>query len=85
MTDIKKSTKERMLKKHYKNIKKNEESDSDSEYDSELESEEMNVHEYRKFLSKIFPSKHLDKKISNGEKIKDLIKSAKSSKSKKKK
>ena len=52
-----------------RNKKKNEESDSDDdEYDS---SDEMDVHEYRKFLSKIFPSKHLSNKIKAGEKIKE--------------
>ena len=30
------------------------------------ENEEMDVHEYRKFLKKIFPSKHLNKKIASG-------------------
>jgi hypothetical protein len=33
----------------------------------------MDVHEYRKFLSKIFPSKHLSKKIQAGEKLKAVI------------
>jgi ATP-dependent Lon protease len=33
----------------------------------------MDVHEYRKFLSNLFPSKHLSKKIKAGEKIKKLI------------
>jgi ATP-dependent Lon protease len=52
-----------------RNKKKNEESDSDNgEYES---SDEMDVHEYRKFLSKIFPSKHLSNKIKAGEKMKD--------------
>jgi ATP-dependent Lon protease len=52
-----------------KRKKKNEESDSDSNSESD---EEMNEHEYRKFLSKMFPSKHLSKKIKSGEKLKKL-------------
>jgi hypothetical protein len=51
-------------------LKKKKSKDSDSD-DSDSESdEEMDVHEYRKFLSKIFPSKNLDKKIKEGEKLK---------------
>jgi ATP-dependent Lon protease len=57
--------------------KKKQHVDSDDEGDdfiSESDSDEMDVHEYRKFLSKIFPSKHLDKKIAAGEKIKKIYK-----------
>ena len=54
-----------------RNKKINNDSDSD---DGDYESgEEMDVHEYRKFLSKLFPSKHLSKKIQAGEKIKKII------------
>jgi ATP-dependent Lon protease len=54
-----------------RNKKNNIDSDSDDgEYES---SDEMDVHEYRKFLSKIFPSKNLNKKIKAGEKIKKVI------------
>ena len=55
-----------------RNKKRNEESDSDNGM-SDSEDEEINVHEYRKFLSKIFPSKHLNKKIKDGEKLKKCI------------
>ena len=55
-----------------RNKKRNEESDSDNDM-SDSEDEEINVHEYRKFLSKIFPSKHLNKKIKDGEKLKKKI------------
>ena len=53
-----------------KNLKKNEQSESsDSSYsDSESEDEVMNVHEYRKMLQKIFPSKYLNDKIKSNEK-----------------
>jgi ATP-dependent Lon protease len=54
--------------------KTNEQSDnSDNDYSSDSESEEMDSHEYRKFLSTIFPSKHLSKKIKAGEKLKKCL------------
>ena len=51
-------------------------SDSDSDYtecttESETEEKGMDVVEYQKFLSKIFPSKYIDKKIEEGEKLKN--------------
>jgi ATP-dependent Lon protease len=55
-----------------KKKKLNVDSDSDDDFISESDSDEMDVHEYRKFLSKIFPSKNLDKKVKAGEKIKKL-------------
>ena len=50
-----------------RNKKCHQESDSDSDdsFISENDSE-MDSHEYRKFVSKIFPSKHMDKKIKAG-------------------
>jgi len=59
--------------------KKNEESDSDSgsESTSDNSEDEMDVHEYRKFLSKISPSKDLNKKIKAGENIKKRLKKMK--------
>ncbi len=45
--------------------KKNEDSDSDDNY-SGSDSEEMDIHEFRKYFQKIFPSKHLEKKIKEG-------------------
>jgi len=74
------SAKKEQMKKSTKKIeelskKKKQHVDSDDEGDdfiSESDSDEMDVHEYRKFLSKIFPSKHLDKKIAAGEKIKKI-------------
>jgi ATP-dependent Lon protease len=47
-------------------------SDDDCSNSSESE-EELDPHEYRKFLSTIFPSKHMDKKIKAGEKLKELM------------
>jgi ATP-dependent Lon protease len=56
---------------------KNEESSDDdiSLYTDDDDDELVDVHEYRKFLKNIFPSKHLDKKIKAGESIKKLINS----------
>ena len=66
----KKDTTEVSLKK-----KKIIDSDSDSNYESENESEsdELDVHEYRKILSELFPSKSLNKKIEAGENLKKEI------------
>lgn len=44
-------------------------SDSDSDQSSCCEDEEMNMHEFRKYIQKIFPSKHLSEKIDAGEKL----------------
>ena len=57
--------------------KMNEDSDSDSgdSFISDSEDEgDMDVVEYQKFLSKMFPSKHLNKKIKAGEDIKKFLK-----------
>ena len=63
--------------KQDKNLKQNENSDSSSDenddnstYSDSDSEEEMNSMEYRKFLHKIFPSKHLKNKIINDDKIK---------------
>ena len=40
----------------------------------------MDSHEYRKFLSKLYPSKHLDKKIKAGDDLKKKIKETKKNK-----
>jgi len=55
-----------------KKKKKAEHSDSDGDNDVDSESDEMDVHEYRKFLSKIFPSKNLNEKIKAGESLKKI-------------
>ena len=59
--------------------KMNENSDSDddsfiNESDEEDETEEMDVVEYQKFLSKMFPSKYMNKKVKAGEDIKKFLK-----------
>ena len=65
-----KKTKEPVQKK-----KKVESSDSEGDNGSndDEDEDEMDETEYRKFLSKIFPSKHLDKKIAAGTRLKKKI------------
>lgn len=60
------------------NKKRNESSDNDGS--SSDEDIEMDDHEYRKFLSKMFPSKYMDKKVESGEKLKKAFKRLKSGK-----
>jgi ATP-dependent Lon protease len=54
--------------------KRNESSDDESYLPSDSEVDEMDDHEYQKFLQKLFPSKYLDKKVKAGEKMKKAIK-----------
>jgi hypothetical protein len=64
--------------------KNNEESSDDGEPNSsDSESDEMDQHEYRKFLSKMFPSKHINDKVKAGEKLKKTLKNEKKKKTKK--
>ena len=53
--------------------KKNNNNDSDSNDEDNESSDELDVQDYSKFLSKLFPSKHLSKKIKAGEKLKKVI------------
>jgi ATP-dependent Lon protease len=57
--------------------KKQAESSDDSDYYDddfeEEEDEEMDMQEYREFLSKTFPSKHLDKKVKAGKELKQVL------------
>jgi ATP-dependent Lon protease len=54
--------------------KKNNDDDNDETSSSDNEDDGMNEHEYRKFLGKIFPSKHIDNKIKAGERLKSKLK-----------
>ena len=49
-----------------------EDSGSDNN-SSDSENDDLNSHEYRKFLNKLFPSKHLNDKIKAGEKLKNKL------------
>jgi len=49
-------------------------SNSGSSQSENEEEEEINMQEYREFLAKTFPSKHLDKKVKAGKELKDVLK-----------
>ena len=54
--------------------KKNEESSDDGgSQSSDSESEEIDQHEYRKFLAKMFPSKNANDKVKAGERLKKVL------------
>ena len=58
-------------------LRKKQDESSDSDYsndDGSEEEEELDMHEYRKLLAETFPSKHIDKKVKAGEKLKQTLK-----------
>ena len=72
--------KSKRLDENARRKKKNDQSDSDDDYssnysedDDDAEGGEMDAHEYRKFLAKMFPSKHMNEKVQMGNKIKQLL------------
>ena len=67
--EVKHSKKQEELNKKKKKVQNSDSDDNGSESDSE----EIDIHEYRKFISKIFPSKHISNKIKAGEKLKKAI------------
>jgi hypothetical protein len=69
----KKDQVKRSNKKAEKNLKKKKDENSDSDNISDSESDEMDIHEFRKYVQKIFPSKHINDKIKAGEKLKKVI------------
>jgi ATP-dependent Lon protease len=71
----KKDSKKKMQEEKNRKKKSNEESDSDDDitFTSESDEEEMDEHEYRKFLAKMFPSKHINKKVKAGERVKRVL------------
>jgi ATP-dependent Lon protease len=50
---------------------------TDEDAEGTNEEDDINIHEYRKMLNKLFPSKHLDNKIKAGEQLKKTIKQLK--------
>jgi ATP-dependent Lon protease len=56
--------------------KKNDNSDSedgnDSDIDSDLDEKKIDLHEFRKYVQKIFPSKYMEKKIKAGNLLKKM-------------
>ncbi len=69
--------KKKLAKQQEMNMRKKKNQDSDSDNDNTNSDDEqddnMDVHEYRKFIQKIFPSKHLNKKIKAGNKLKKSL------------
>ena len=53
--------------------RKDESSDDDFVSHDDDEDEEMDIQEYREFLAKTFPSKHLDKKVKAGKNLKEVL------------
>ena len=54
--------------------KKNNDDDNDETSSSDNEDDLMGEHELRTFISRVFPSKHLDNKIKAGERLKSKLK-----------
>jgi ATP-dependent Lon protease len=77
---IYRSSKSKASKKREEDIKlkkrNNESSDSDRDSDnnSDSENDDFDMQEYHKFLAKTFPSKHMNKKVDAGKKLKKVIK-----------
>lgn len=58
-------------------LRKKQDESSDSDYSDDNgseEEEELDMQEYRKLLAETFPSKHIDKKVKAGEKLKQVLK-----------
>ena len=53
---------------------KNSESDSDNSDSDTQKEKKFNVHEYRKLLAELYPSKHMNKKVKTGEVVKKRVK-----------
>jgi ATP-dependent Lon protease len=77
---IYRSSKSKASKKREEDIKlkkrNNESSDSDRDSDnnSDSENDDFDMQEYHKFLAKTFPSKHMNKKVDAGKKLKKVLK-----------
>ena len=67
----KKSKKREEMNRRRKANETSDDDDAGSFIESD-EEEEMDTQEYRKFISKIFPSKYISKKINDGKKLKKL-------------
>ena len=72
-----KAAKQDKNKEPTKTKKRDESSDSEDGTSSDDEEVEMDAHEYRKFLSQLFPSKHMSEKVKAGDRAKDAFKKLK--------
>ena len=64
----KKKKTDELTHKKKKNI--NSDDDNDDDFGSDSELDEMTSHEIRKYINQVMPTKHMDKKIKAGEKLK---------------
>jgi ATP-dependent Lon protease len=85
---IKSTKKKDDKKKKLNDSSDSEEDDFDSEYETASEttseSDEMDKQEYHKLISKIFPSKYMNKKVKSGEKLKKIVEKEKEKEKEKK-
>jgi len=73
----KKETNSKKKEEAARKRKQNVSSDDDASFYTDDDSDaEMDPQEYRKFLKQIFPSKHLDKKIKAGDRLKQALKNS---------
>jgi len=72
----KKDKKDKKVDDRRKKQIEDDSSDNNSDYISdsdETDDDEIDQHEYRKFLAKMFPSKHINKKVEAGERVKQAL------------
>lgn len=78
MTREAKASQRKSVRDQQKRKKSHESDSSDSDVmssdEDSVEDEGMNAHELRKYIHKIFPSKHMEKKVKAGEKLKETLK-----------
>jgi len=73
-TKMSKNDKKISKKREERKRKQNNSSDDDASFYTDDDSEgEIDPQEYRKFLKQMFPSKHLDKKIKAGDRLKKAL------------
>jgi ATP-dependent Lon protease len=86
-------TKKEKLREEALRSKKHSRGDDHSDYDEddddfiddgEEEEEELDIHAYRKLLAELYPSKHANQKVEQGEKLKKLLAQKKKNKKNKK-
>lgn len=72
--DVRRSKRLQELKRQKKRAIASDSDSDDSFIETGSEEEEFDMNEYRKFLAKKFPSKYLNKKIKDGDKLKSINK-----------
>jgi ATP-dependent Lon protease len=74
--EMKINNKKKELERRRKLLDSSDDSDNNSDNDSNSTNsdEKFDVHEYRKMLKELYPSKHMNKKVKSGEKVKKILK-----------